>query len=240
MFVLGIVSGKGGSGKTTTALSLAAASAARGFSTVLVDADPVGGASYGAGVDPDTLPEGHSLHDVLAGLVSADAAAIDTGQGFSVLAGTPDLAGDEQDAPQRFNALRTSTAAVMVIDTPPGFGPLVQATVSLADRVLVTVVAEPLAVRTLQHVIGLVDALDANAKMLGAVPTLHDARRALTAHQLRELEKTGVPIFEPIPRMVAVAEASYAGKTILGYAPRSPASDAYRRLALHALKGVRS
>lgn len=240
MFVLAVVSGKGGSGKTTTALALAAASAVRGLRTVLVDADPVGGATYGAGIDPDQLPDGRSLHAVLTGAIAPDAAQIDAGEGFSVLAGTPDLVGHEPHAVRRFSALRRSAADVMIIDTPPGFGPLVQAAVALADRVLVTIVAEPLAVRTLQHVLGLVDGLDAGGKIAGVVPTLHDGRRILSADQLRELGESGIPIFEPIPRVVAVAEAALSGKSVLGATPRSPAADAYRRLALHVLKNTRS
>jgi cellulose biosynthesis protein BcsQ len=97
--------------------------------------------------------------------------------------------------------------------------------------VLVPIIAEPLATRTIEHVIGLLDGLDARAKFACAVVTMYEPRRTITGEQVAAIEALGVSIIGYIPRSVAVAEAALVGKSIVSYAPRSSAAAAYRAIA---------
>jgi cellulose biosynthesis protein BcsQ len=118
-----------------------------------------------------------------------------------------------------------------VIDTPPGFGAFAQAAVELADDVLVPVVAEPLAIRTAEHVLGLLDGLGARGKLRGFVPTMYEPRRLLSSDQLAELKNLGAPILDSIPRGVSAAESVLSGKSVIAYAPRSAPAVAIANLA---------
>lgn len=227
MFVLAIVSGKGGVGKTTTAVALAAAFAPK-RRTVLIDLDPTGGASYASGHDPSVLAD----RATAIGAMTELPMPARTPEGYGLLAGTPDLERRATLVRQEIERFRTLLQAdVVVIDAPPGFGLLPQAAVLVADAVLVPLLLEPLAIRTTEHILGLFEGLGASAKLLGILPTGVEKRRALFGDQLLQIQGYGTRVFEPIPRLVAVAESALAGRSILAYAPRSPASSAYRALA---------
>jgi chromosome partitioning protein len=228
---LAIVSGKGGVGKTSIAVALAAIAARHLRRVVLVDSDPVGGATYASGLDPMSIALG--LSDVLAGKVPADRALVVASESYLVLGATPALVADEPTARRTFPRIIIGlTADLIVIDTPPGFGPFAQAAVEAADDVLVPIIAEPLSVRTAEYVLGLLDGLGARKKMRGFVPTLYEPRRVLSGDQLAELGKLGAPVLEPVPRGVAAAEAVLTGKSVIAYAPRSAPAVALNRLAL--------
>lgn len=226
MFVLAIVSGKGGVGKTTTAVALAAALAPT-RRTVLVDLDPTGGASYASGHDPSVLAD----RATAVGAMTELPMPARTPEGYGLLAGTPDLERRAALVRQAIERFRTLQADVVIIDAPPGFGLLPQSAVVVADAILVPLLLEPLAIRTTEHILGLLEGLGASAKLLGILPTAVEKRRALVADQLQQIKGYETRVFEPIPRLVAVAESALAGRSILAYAPRSPASAAYRALA---------
>jgi chromosome partitioning protein len=226
MRLLAILSGKGGSGKTTTAIALAAAFTSLGRNVLACDFDPVGGLTYAAGI----TAAGAGLLEVLEGRAEPDRAARTSAEGFGVLAGSVGLERPKVALDPR--RLLRSSADLLIMDAPPGFGALPERIVALADAVLVPIVAEPLAVRTVEYVLGMLDAVKPPPKMLGVLPTMYEPRRVLTTDQTAALTALGVPVLAPIPRSVAVAEASLAGVSVLHYAPRSPAAVAYRELAL--------
>ena len=229
MKILAVISGKGGSAKTTTSVALAGIFHAADRRVVLIDLDPVGGATDAAGVDPGTLAAG--IVDVLAGTTPAKRAIVTVGEGYGLLGASPRLIGEESRALMTFPRLRTIDADLVILDLAPGFGRFAQAAAKIADGILVPVLAEPLAVRTVQYVLGMLDGVDARANLIGILPTMYEPRRLLSGDQLAELLKLG-NVLPPIPRSVVASEAVLAGRSVVAYAPKSPVSEAYRALAV--------
>ncbi len=239
--VLAVVSLKGGSGKSVTVANLGAIAVERGYSTILVDADPTGGLSYALGCDPASIvADGTTLHAALA--AGSDRARIEaqllrTTDGAELLAGTASLLTDEARAKvaiPRLVAVLRAIADVVIIDTPPAFGLLTQAAALAADAIIVPLQLEPLATQTLPLTLELVDALGiARDRLAGIVPSMVVDRLALSRDQLGELESLadGVPILETIPRATLVAAATLAGRPIVAVAPNATASIAFRKLA---------
>lgn len=230
MHVIVIASGKGGTGKTTTALALAAAFHARGLVVDLVDLDPQGGATWAAGLDVNALPPGAGAAAVIEGR-PVDAARQTSAEGFGVFAGSADLLRVEGRVDVHTLRRFGSTAAgVLVIDTPPGVGRFTQAAAALADRIVVPLQAEPAASHTLPHILALLGAVKARGKLAGVVLCMVPARALLTSAQRDEVAALA-PILGDVPRSIAVAESVNAGQSVIGYAPKSPAALAYIALA---------
>lgn len=230
--ILAVISGKGGSGKTTTALALAATAARRGRQVVLVDLDPVGGATFGAGLDPAALEGGTT--DVLHGTRRPRDVLVVVADGFSVLGATPALVKDDDRVERDFPRLLAQLAAfeVVVIDTPAGFGAFVRAAAAGATQILMPIIAEPLATRTAEYSLAMFDGMGVEReRIVGFLPTQHEARRLLSRDQLDDLAGLGVPVLPPIPNGVAAAEAPLAGEAVTSYAPRSAVAVAYDALA---------
>ena len=190
--IIAVISGKGGSGKSTTALALAAiAFARRRRRVVLVDLDPVGGATFGAGLDPGSDGR-RGTADVFGG-VPAREALVNVADGFAVLAATPALVHSETHAERSLPKLLAQLAdfEIVVIDTPPGFGAFVRAAAAAATQILVPIVAEPMATRTAEYVLGMLDGIGVDRdRIVGFLPTQHEARRVLSRDQLDELGVT--------------------------------------------------
>src|SRR4051794_19369721 len=147
--VYAIANQKGGVGKTTTAVNVAACIAEAGYETLLVDVDPQGNATVGLGTDRH---DGAGLYDVLSGDATADEAVRATDvERLVLLASTPDLAGATMELPRVVGSevrLREALAPVreryayILLDCPPSLGPLTVNALVAADRVIVPVQTE--------------------------------------------------------------------------------------------------
>ena len=242
--VYAIANQKGGVGKTTTAVNVAACVAATGAQTLLVDLDPQCNATVALGADRDMHP---SSYDCLIGDVSVAEAARPAGpDNLWLVPASRDLAGAAVELPRIAHSetrLRDGLGpvrerfAVTVLDCPPSLGPVSVNALVAADRVIVPVQAEYLALE------GLVQFLDTLAMIRremnpglhvsGLLITMHDERTRLARDVERELrEHFPEMVFDTvIPRSVRVAEAPSYGLPVTEHSPSSPASTAYRALA---------
>jgi chromosome partitioning protein len=242
--VYAIANQKGGVGKTTTAVNVAACIAEAGYDTLLVDIDPQANATVGLGVAKDCLP---NMYDVLAGEASAADAlqptAIDR---LFVLPSSPDLAGANVELPRQAGSeqrLREALAplrdrfAFILLDCPPSLGPLTVNALVAADRVIVPVQTEYFA---LEGLAGLLDTLaliqrELNPRLTvaGMLLTMHDGRTRLARDVEREVrEHFPELVFDTvIPRNVRIGEAPSYGRPVIHHDPHCVGSDAYFELA---------
>jgi chromosome partitioning protein len=241
--VYAISNQKGGVGKTTTAVNVAACIAAAGYETLIVDVDPQGNATVGLGVDRD----GPGLYEVLGDEVSAaDAIRPTSIANLAILTSTPDLAGANMELPRLPGSetkLRDSLAAVrdryafVLLDCPPSLGPLTINALVAADRVIVPVQTEYFA---LEGLAGLLDTLSLIQRELnprltvaGMLLTMHDSRTRLAQDVEREVrEHFPSLVFDTvIPRNVRLGEAPSFGRPVIHHDPHCAGSEAYFELA---------
>jgi chromosome partitioning protein len=242
--VYAIANQKGGVGKTTTAVNVAACIAEAGHRTLLVDVDPQGNATTGLGVSRHETP---GLYEVLSGDLDAAAAIVPTAvANLSLLASTPDLAGATVELPRQAGSegtLRDALAGVRedfaftLLDCPPSLGPLTVNALVAADRVIVPVQTEYFA---LEGLAGLLDTLSLIQRELnprltvaGMLLTMHDARTKLAQDVEREVrEHFPSLVFETvIPRNVRLGEAPSFGRPVIHHDPHCAGADAYFSLA---------
>ena len=242
--VYAIANQKGGVGKTTTAVNVAACIAEAGYPTLLVDIDPQANATVGLGAPKDGRP---SIYDVLAGDAEAADALVDTEiERLRLLPAHPDLAGANVELPRRPGSeglLRDALApirdrfAYTLLDCPPSLGPLTVNALVAADRVIVPVQTEYFA---LEGLAGLLDTLalvqrELNPRLTvaGMLLTMHDGRTRLARDVEREVrEHFPSLVFETvIPRNVRVSEAPSFGRPVIHHDPHCAGSDAYFELA---------
>jgi chromosome partitioning protein len=242
--VYAIANQKGGVGKTTTAVNVAACIAEAGYDTLLVDVDPQGNATVGIGVDRH---HGHGLYDVLSGEVEVEEAVRPTRiERLAILASTPDLAGATMELPRVAgserrlrDALRSLRArfAYILLDCPPSLGPLTVNALVAADRVIVPVQTEYFA---LEGLAGLLDTLsliqrelNPNLTIAGMLLTMHDPRTRLAQDVEREVrEHFPALVFDTvIPRNVRLGEAPSHGLPVIHHDPHSSGATAYFELA---------
>jgi chromosome partitioning protein len=242
--VYAIANQKGGVGKTTTAVNVAACIAEAGYETLLVDVDPQGNATVGLGISRNGGP---GLYDVLGGEVSAAEAIRPTMiEHLSLLVSTPDLAGATMELPRlpgSESRLRDALAGVRdryaftLLDCPPSLGPLTVNALAAADRVIVPVQTEYFA---LEGLAGLLDTLSLIQRELnprltvaGMLLTMHDGRTKLGQDVEREVrEHFPELVFDTvIPRNVRLGEAPSFGRPVIHHDPHCAGAEAYFALA---------
>jgi chromosome partitioning protein len=242
--VYAIANQKGGVGKTTTAVNVAACIADAGYETLLVDLDPQCNATVGLDVEKDREA---NVYGVLGGDLSLDQAAIPTAiPGLSIVPSSPDLAGANVELPRLPGSearLREQLGAVRerflftLLDCPPSLGPLTVNALVAADRVIVPVQAEYYALEGLAGLldtIGLIQReLNPRLTVAGMVLTMHDGRTRLAQDVEREVrEHFPDLVFESvIPRNVRVGEAPSFGLPVTRHDPHCSGSAAYLKLA---------
>jgi chromosome partitioning protein len=242
--IYAIANQKGGVGKTTTAVNVAACIAEAGYGTLLVDIDAQANATVGLGIGKDREP---NVYDVLAGTVPAADALVETGiANLSLLPASPDLAGASVELPREPGSemrLRDAIApmrerfAFTLLDCPPSLGPLTVNALVAADRVIVPVQTEYFA---LEGLAGLLDTLhliqrELNPRLAvaGMLLTMHDGRTRLGRDVEREVrEHFPELVFQTvIPRNVRIGEAPSFGRPVIHHDPHSSGAEAYFSLA---------
>ena len=242
--VYAIANQKGGVGKTTTAVNVAACIAEAGYETLVVDVDPQGNATVGLGASRNG---GSGLYDVLTGDVTLiDAIRATEIARLSLLTSTPDLAGATMELPRLAGSetrLRDALAGVRerfaftLLDCPPSLGPLTVNALVAADRVIVPVQTEYFA---LEGLAGLLDTLSLIQRELnprltvaGMLLTMHDGRTKLGQDVEREV-RAHFPalVFDTvIPRNIRLGEAPSFGRPVIHHDPHCAGSEAYFALA---------
>ena len=242
--VYAIANQKGGVGKTTTAVNVAACIAEAGYEALLVDIDPQANATVGLGLAKDLTP---GVYEVLSGAASAtDALRRTQINRLTLMPAGPDLAGANVELPRLAGSetrLREALAPVrdrfafVLLDCPPSLGPLTVNALVAAERVIVPVQTEYFA---LEGLAGLLDTLSLVQRELnprltvaGMLLTMHDARTKLAQDVEREVrEHFPSLVFDTvIPRNVRLGEAPSFGRPVIHHDPHCAGSEAYFELA---------
>lgn len=247
--IMAIVTQKGGVGKTTSAVNLAAVFGELGKRTLLVDLDPQGNATSGVGIDRRQVAV--STYDLLAGNEGSDRAAVRTAfENLSVIPSSISLAGAEiemVDVPRRESRLKAALAAYrdeydyIFIDCPPALGILTLNALVAADTFLIPAQPEYYALEGMAQLIATVRQVkrlyNPTLELEGVMFTMYDGRTNLTQQVVAEVKK----VFPRkvygtvIPRSVRLAEAPSYGRPINYYDKNGKGAKAYHALAKEML-----
>ncbi len=248
--VFAIMNQKGGVGKSTTAVNLAAALGEKKYKVLVVDFDPQGNTTSGLGVDKATIQE--SVYDTILG----DAAVVDTihetaNPKVFVLPSTIQLAGAEVElvsAIAREMRLKEAIEPVrdqfdyILIDCPPSLGVLTVNALTACDQLLIPIQCEFYALegvtKLLESMKMIKTRLNPNLDIFGVLMTMYDSRTSLSKQVAEEVKNYfGEKMFKTmIPRNVRLSEAPSYGMSIIEYDKSSKGAEAYRELAKEVIK----
>ena len=245
--IVAVANQKGGVGKTTTSVNLAAAIAEAGHPVLLLDLDPQGNASSALGLE---VGQGSSLYAAMVGETPMDDLIQETR--IANLCGIPadlDLAGAEIEVARmegHLGQLRSVLEPVrnsgrfefIIMDCPPSLGILMTNALTAADELLIPIQCEYYALEGLGKLVGVMEQIresgaNPTLAMSGLLMTMLDVRTNISAAVVRDVRAHFEEVvFETsIPRSVRISEAPSFGKTILEYDPKGPGATAYRVLA---------
>ena len=242
--VLAVTNQKGGVGKTTTGINLAASLARANRKVLLIDLDPQGNATVGSGVDKDG--QDYSVYDVLIGGCDIASAILSTESGYDLVPANPDLAGAQIeliDEIGRELRLRKALKPIhkrydyVLIDCPPSLNLLTVNALVAADAVMIPMQCEYFALEGLSALVDTVrkvrEALNPKLRIEGLLRTMFDGRNTLSNEVSEQLQKHfGDKVYSTIiPRNVRLAEAPSYGKAVMYYDASSKGAQAYQALA---------
>lgn len=248
--IIAVSNQKGGVGKTTTAVNVAAALASKDVSVLLVDLDPQGNATSGLGIEKEQAAA--TSYELLLGQVSlADAVHETRLPGLYVLPTNQNLAGAEVElvsVTERETRLRAAlsmaTFDYIIIDCPPALGLLTVNALMAAKFVLIPVQSEYYALEGLGQLLGTIQAVkqggNPRLELLGVVLTMYDKRTSLSEQVADELKNHfGDKLFKAVvPRNVRLAEAPSFSKTVFEHDKWSKGARAYKNVAKELEKRV--
>jgi len=236
---------KGGVGKTTTVINLAAFLALSGTRTLVIDLDPQGNATSGLGVDRRSVER--SSYDVLVDRAPISELVMTTSvEGLDLLPSSPSLSGAEVELVGLAGRERRLTAALaelnggygrVLIDCPPSLGLLTVNALTAADGVLIPIQTEYYALEGLSQLVNTIrrvrEGLNPRLEIEGVLLTMYDARTNLSAQVASEVRRhmNGSVYDTIVPRSVRLSEAPSHGLPIALYDPGSRGANAYRELA---------
>ena len=244
--VLAVVSQKGGVGKTTTAVNLAAAFARRGLKTLIIDVDPQGSVRYGVGLRRD-----HSVYgfaDYLSGECALRDVILPTALPWLrvILAGTvsdeadhiayQSLVAESELLPDLLETAR-QRCHIVVVDTPPGLGAITHKVLLGSQHVVVPLQCEPLALQTTPQILrGIQSVVEVNEQLIldGLILTMHEPDNPASARvveYVRQHLPANIVFRQTVPRTIAAADAFAAGQPVVTRSPSDAAAQAYVNIA---------
>lgn len=240
---IAVLNQKGGVGKTTSTINIAAALARKGSSVLVVDLDPQANATSGLGIDKTRLQA--TVYDVLVNGTEVGSVILPTTvEGLSIIPASTELAAAEQELVavlSRESVLKNCLGILaydyVLIDCPPSLGLLSINALVASDAVLIPVQTEFYALEGLsllmQTIQRIQQALNPQLQLLGVLMTMVDSRNALSGQVIEEVKKHfGDFVFKTaIPRNVRLAEAPSFGKTVFEHDKWSKGARAYKALA---------